>query len=260
VRAPLKLLRLAGHLLAGVLTILLLFPHLDGSERARRVTRWAGRMLSIFNVRVESRGRPPMLRGGGAMLVANHVSWLDIHVLHSLLPVRFISKAEVRGWPIIGWLAEQVGTVFLVREKKSDAMRVNQVMANHLRDGDLLALFPEGTTSDGREVLPFYPSLFQPAVEARAQLWPVRLRYVDGDGRLDETAAYYGGMTLAESLWRIARAQSVRVVVEFLEPVSYQEGLARRELARCCEGIIRGGDGADGAADRAPGSSVRPPA
>jgi len=255
--AVLKLLRLGGHLLAGVLTILLLFPHLDGAERGRRVTRWAARMLVILGIRVVSRGRAPNVRAGGAMLVSNHVSWLDIHVLHSLLPVRFISKAEVRGWPVIGWLAEQVGTVFLVREKKSDAMRVNQVMANHLRDGDLLALFPEGTTSDGREVLPFYPSLFQPAVEARAQIWPARLRYLDGEGNPSEAAAYYGGMTLAESLWRVACQRGITVEVEFLPQIAHQEGLGRRELARLCETVIRG---ADAGAGSPPGSTARLPA
>ncbi len=255
--AVLKLLRLAGHLLGGVLTILLLFPHLDATERARRLTRWAARMLAILHIRVVTRGRAPSVRAGGALLVANHVSWLDIHVLHSLLPVRFISKAEVRGWPVIGWLAEEVGTVFLVREKKSDAMRVNQLMANHLREGDLLALFPEGTTSDGREVLPFYPSLFQPAVEARAQIWPARLRYLDDEGNTCEAAAYYGGMTLAESLWRVARQGSIVVEVEFLPLIPHQEGMGRRDLARLCENVIRG---ADAGAGTAPGSTVRLPA
>lgn len=255
--APLKLLRLGAHLLAGVLTILLLFPHLDGTERARRVTRWAVKMLAILKVRVVTRGRAPMVRSGGAMLVSNHVSWLDIHVFHSLLPVRFISKAEVRGWPIIGWLAEQVGTVFLVREKKSDAMRVNRAMAQHLRDGDLLALFPEGTTSEGQEILPFYPSLFQPAVDARAQIWPARLRYLDGNGNHNEQAAYYGGMTLAQSLWRIARQGHVVAEVEFYSPIPNQEGQSRRELARLCEGIIRGDGDETGTA---PGNSVRLPA
>jgi len=255
--AVLKLLRLGGHLLSGVLTILLLFPHLDGTERAKRVTRWAARMLAILNIRVVSRGRAPNVRAGGALLVSNHVSWLDIHVFHSLLPVRFISKAEVRGWPVIGWLAEEVGTVFLVREKKSDAMRVNQVMADHLRNGDLLALFPEGTTSEGRQVLPFFPSLFQPAVEAQAQIWPARLRYLDGQGNHNEAAAYYGGMTLAESLWRVARQRQVVVEVEFLPLIPHQEGVGRRELARMTEAVIRG-DGAG--AGTAPESTVRLPA
>ncbi len=254
--AILKLLRLAAHLLNGVFTILLLFPHLEEPERARRVSRWATRMLDILRVRVVTKGRPPMVRAGGAMLVSNHVSWLDIHVFQSLLPVRFISKADVKGWPIIGWLAVEVGTVFLVREKKSDAVRVNQVMTQHLHSGELLALFPEGTTSDGKEILPFYPSLFQPVVDARAQVWPSRLRYVDRGGNASEVAAYYGGMTLAESLWRIAREDEVFVEVEFLPVVPNQDGQNRRELARLCENLIRG----DGAVDDiAPGSDARLP-
>lgn len=253
----LKLLRLAGHLLAGVLTILLLFPHLDETERGRRVTRWAAKMLAILGVEVVSRGRPPAVRGGGAMLVSNHVSWLDVHVFHSLLPVRFISKAEVRGWPVIGWLAEEVGTVFLVREKKSDALRVNKLMAQHLRNGELLALFPEGTTSDGTAVLPFYPSLFQPAVEAQAQIWPVRLRYLDARGGHNEAAAYYGGMTLVESLWRVARQDRVVVEAEFLPVIPNQDGLGRRDLARQAETVIRG---ADAGTDMAPESTARHPA
>jgi 1-acyl-sn-glycerol-3-phosphate acyltransferase len=214
-------------------------------------------MLAIFNIQVVTRGRAPMVRAGGAMLVSNHISWLDIYVLQGLLPVRFISKAEVRGWPLIGWLAQEVGTVFLVRERKSDALRVNQVMANHLRDGDLLALFPEGTTSDGRDVLPFYPSLFQPAVDAGAQVWPTRLRYLDSLGNHTDAPAYFGGMTLAESLWRVARQARIVVEVEFLHPIPHEKGLGRRELARRAETAIRG---ADSATDRAPESSVRLPA
>lgn len=252
-----KVLRLAGHLLSGALTILLLFPHLNSEECSRRVTRWAAKMLAIFNIRVVTKGRAPKVRAGGAMLVSNHISWLDIYVLQSLLPVRFISKAEVQGWPLIGWLAQEVGTVFLVREKKSDAMRVNQIMANHLKDGDLLALFPEGTTSDGREILPFYPSLFQPAVDARAQVWPARLRYLDSEGNYTDAAAYFGGMTLGESMWRVARQPRIVVEVEFLPMIQHQPGMARRELARLAEAAIRG---ADDGAGTAPGSTARLPA
>jgi 1-acyl-sn-glycerol-3-phosphate acyltransferase len=253
----LKLVRLASHVLAGALIILFFFSRMDGRERAGHVSRWAVRMLGIFNIQVRTRGGLPDMAEGGALLVANHVSWLDIHVLHSLLPARFISKAEVRGWPLIGWLAEAVGTVFLVREKKADALRVNQAMAGHLRRGDLLAFFPEGTTSDGRGVQPFFPSLFQPAVDAQARVWPVRLRYLDAAGRHSEVAAYHGGMTLGESLWRIARQTKIVVEVEFLPLIPHQPGLKRRDLARMTETAIRGADGGGG---RPPGSTAHPPA
>lgn len=232
----LKLLRLVGHILVGLLLVLLRFPSLNRAERAHRVTRWAAQLLAILAVRVSVRGELPP--PGGALVAANHVSWLDIHLLHSLLPARFISKAEVRNWPVFGRFAEASGTVFLVREKKADAMRVNQLMAEHLRDGDCLALFPEGTTSDGSGLRPFFPSLFQPAVEARATVWPVRIRYLNRDGSLCGEAAYYGEISLGASLMKILRLKEVRAEVAFLPPIA-STGLTRRELARAAEEAIR---------------------
>jgi len=250
----LKILRTAGHLLGGALTVLLLFPHLDRPERARRVSRWAGRYLAILGIRVRVLGRPPSVRGGGVLLAANHLSWLDIHLLHSQLPARFVSKAEVRGWPLIGWLAEAAGTVFLVREKKADAMRVNQIMAEHLRLGDCLALFPEGTTSDGSTLLSFYPSLFQPAVDAGAQVWPVRIRYLTPAGETCEAASYHGTMSLGESFLRIARLRGgIDAEITYLPPLD-STGLTRRELARLTEMAIRGAYAAPG---NAPESTAR---
>jgi 1-acyl-sn-glycerol-3-phosphate acyltransferase len=253
----LKFIRMVGHLLTGSVTILLLFPHLDRRERGHRVVRWSAQFLKILGVRLELIGRPPSVRGGGVLLAANHVSWLDIHLLHSLLPARFISKVEVRSWPLFGFLARASGTVFLEREKKSDAMRVNQLMADHLRDGDCLALFPEGTTSDGADLLPFYPSLFQPAVDARAQVWPVRIRYLKADGGHCAEAAYFGGMTLVQSVMQVLRMQGLRAQVEFL-PVIATQGQARRDLARAAEAAIRATFSA--AAGSAPESTVRLPA
>ncbi|MDD5390857.1 MAG: lysophospholipid acyltransferase family protein [Gallionellaceae bacterium] len=232
----LKFLRVVVHILAGTLLVLLRFPSLDRPERARRVTRWATQLLAMLAVRVRVRGELPA--AGGALVAANHVSWLDIHLLHSLLPARFISKAEVRNWPVFGRFAEASGTVFLVREKKADAMRVNQLMAEHLREGDCLALFPEGTTSDGRGVLPFFPSLFQPAVEAKTAVWPVFIRYRNGDGSLCIEAAYYAQINLGESLRKILKLKEIHAEVTFLPPIA-SEGLTRRELARSTEEAIR---------------------
>ena len=264
----LKLLRMAGHLLVGSVTILLLFPHMDRHERGRHVMRWSSRFLKVLGVDLEVIGRGPSVRAEGALLAANHVSWLDIHLLHSLLPARFISKAEVRNWPLFGFLARASGTVFLVREKKSDAVRVNQIMASHLRDGDCLALFPEGTTSSGRELLPFYPSLFQPAVDAAAQVWPVRIRYLAADGSPCLDAAYFGDMTLGESVLKVLRLKGLRAQVTFLPPIP-SPGLARRALAQAAEAAIRASFVAELPADlarvstspdSAPGSTVRLPA
>lgn len=234
----LKLLRLTGHLLAGALTILLLFPHLNSEERSRRVIRWADQLIKLVGVQVIVKGRPPSVRGEGALIVANHVSWLDIHVLHSLLFTRFISKAEIKNWPLIGWLADMTGTLFLERTKKSDAARINQVMANHLRGGECLALFPEGTTTDGSEVKPFYASLFKPAVDAGAQVWPVLIRYLDRDGEPTLAAAYHDDTTLAQSMLRVLKSGGIQAEVNFLPPIP-ANGQHRRELALAAETAIR---------------------
>lgn len=238
-RAVYRLLALAAHLLAGVLTVLWLFPFLDRAERDRRVVRWAGQLLRVLRVRLTTHGRVPTVRGGGALIVANHVSWLDIYLILGLLPARFISKAEVRDWPVIGWLAEKAaGTLFLERAKKSDARRMNARMADHLRGGECLALFPEGTTTDGRELLPFYPSLFQPAVEAGAQAWPALIRYRRADGTYCEAAAYHGEMSLLASLKNVLRQPEIRADITFLPPIA-AAGLHRRELAARAEAAIR---------------------
>ncbi|MBI5937673.1 MAG: 1-acyl-sn-glycerol-3-phosphate acyltransferase [Betaproteobacteria bacterium] len=234
----LSLLRIAGHLLAGTLTVLFLFPHLSAEERGRRVTAWAARMVGLAGVRVVMQGRSPAVRGKGALIVANHVSWLDIYVLHSLLFTRFISKAEIRHWPLIGWLAEMTGTLFLERTKRSDAARINREMAGHLQAGECLALFPEGTTTDGTEVKPFYASLFNPALEAEAQVWPVLIRYLDLNGEPTLAAAYHDDTTMAQSLMRVLRSGGIRAEVTFLPPIAATAG-HRRELAQAAETAIR---------------------
>lgn len=233
-----KLIRLGLVILGGALTILLLFPFLKPDERDRRVVAWARKLLASVRVRVRVRGRAPAVRGEGAVIVANHVSWLDIHVLHSLLPTRFVSKAEVRDWPLLGWMATRAGTLYLERGRKSDARRVNEEMAGLLREGACLALFPEGTTTDGTRLLPFYPSLLQPAVAAGARVWPAAIRYRHADGRINLAAAYCDHISLGQSIERILAQDEILAEVTFLSPIA-ASGLTRRELASRAESAIR---------------------
>lgn len=253
-----RLLKLAGLVLSGTLTLLLLFPFLDRDERDRRLVRWADKLVRIVGGRLRVVGRPPRIRGEGALIVANHVSWLDIHAIHSVLPARFISKADVRRWPLIGWMAESTGTLFLERSRKSDAARMNKEMANHLKAGECLSLFPEGTTTDGTDVLPFFPSLLQPAIDAEAKIWPLVIRYLDRHGRHNPAIAYYGGTTLLESLLRVVREPIFSVELTFLPPVA-AAGRHRRELVRELETAIRTVL-ADGGRDTAPETVAHPQA
>jgi 1-acyl-sn-glycerol-3-phosphate acyltransferase len=233
IRALLRILRALAHVLHGAYIALTRYRRLSAAEQDAELVRWAARLMAILGVRVEVEGALP---GGGVVLVANHVSWLDIHLLHALMPCRFVSKAEVRGWPIIGPLAELVGTLFLERTRKADALRVNGLIAQHLAQGQILAIFPEGTTSDGTGLLPFYPFLFQPAAEAGCPVVPCVIRYQNLDGGPCPDAAYYGDMSLLQSLWRITRLPGLVARLTFLPP---QQGGDRRVLAKGCEGVIR---------------------
>ncbi|MBM4189786.1 MAG: 1-acyl-sn-glycerol-3-phosphate acyltransferase [Betaproteobacteria bacterium] len=237
-RAWLRLLRLAWHVLVGALTVAFLFPRLDHGEQGRRLTRWSAEMLQLFGISLVVRGRTPPLRGKGVLIVANHVSWLDIHLLHSLLPCRFVAKADIARWPLFGWLAAQTGTLFLVREKRSAIREMNVTMASLLAEGECLTLFPEGTTTSGDRVLPFRGALLEPVIQANATLCPVSIRYLDGQGQRTEIPAYHGEMTLMESLWRIACAPPFTAQIEFM-PALAAGSCDRRSLAARAEGQIR---------------------
>ncbi len=149
--------------------------------------------------------------------MANHISWLDITALHAARFCRFVSKADVKAWPLIGALASGVGTLFIQRESRRDAMRVVHHMADSLRAGDVLAVFPEGTTSDGVALLPFHANLLQAAIAARAPVQPVALQFVDTHTRRSAVwrPAMSGDDTLLGSVWRTVRAPGITVRIVF---------------------------------------------
>ena len=216
-RALRAVLRLAGafvHALRGLLTILLVFPRLDAAQRESRVQAWAARMLEILGISVEVRGTRPL--HGPLLLVANHISWLDILVLHAARHCRFVSKADVRRWPLLGTLATGAGTLYIERESRRDAMRVVHHMAEALRTGDVLAVFPEGTTTDGSQLLPFHGNLLQAAIAADAPVLPVALVYLDArTGQRSRSVAYVGDDTLLASLWRTLAGPRVLARVQY---------------------------------------------
>ncbi len=190
-RATGRLLCALVHALGGWCTILIVFPRLAQAERDQRVNRWARQMLNILGIDLRLRGTPP--DSGPVLLVANHISWLDILVMHAARHCRFVSKSDVRHWPLIGTLATGAGTLYIERESRRDAMRVVHHMAGALRSGDVLAVFPEGTTSDGREILPFHANLLQAAISSEAPVQPVALSFVDAaTGRVSFAPIYVG--------------------------------------------------------------------
>jgi len=204
------------------------FPRLTPSEREKRVERWAQDLLERFGVALEIRGAPPA--SGPILLVANHISWLDIVVLHAARYCRFVSKANVRHWPLIGPLATGAGTLYVERESRRDAMRVVHRMVDALRQGDVLAIFPEGTTSDGSGVLPFHANLLQAAIAADAPVQPLGLVFLQAGGR-SEAPAYVGDDSLIASIWRTLCTPDLRAVVVFGE-AQHAAGRDRRAWSR----------------------------
>ncbi|MFN0184645.1 MAG: lysophospholipid acyltransferase family protein [Aquabacterium sp.] len=215
-RAALRLLRAVGCLVSGAWQVLVRFPGCGRDERQRRIAAWSRSVLSALGVELRHHG---LFRPGGTLLVSNHVSWLDILAIHALCPrARFVSKAEVRHWPLLGRMVSAAETLYLERERKRDALRVVHQIAQALQAGDMVAVFPEGTTGDGRTLLPFHANLLQAAIATATPIQPLGLVYADSDGPQTQAVAWVGEDTLAQSLWRIAGAQGLQVTVTVLPP------------------------------------------
>jgi 1-acyl-sn-glycerol-3-phosphate acyltransferase len=151
--------------------------------------------------------------------VSNHISWLDILVLHGAQYCRFVSKSEVRRWPLVGALATGGGTLYIERASRRDAMRVVHQMAASLQAGDIVAVFPEGTTTDGVDLLPFHANLIQAAVAVDAPVQPVGLQFLDTEtGAHSRSAAYIDDDTLVGSAWRLLSGPGVTAVVAYGAP------------------------------------------
>lgn len=229
VRAAWRLLRGFWHVLVGLWTIQLHFPALPETHRQARVQAWAQQLLALWGIHLVVRGVPAP--AGPVLLVANHISWLDIVVLHAARYCRFVSKSDVADWPLVGTLATAAGTLYIRRDSRRDAMRVVHHMAEALRQGEVLAVFPEGTTSDGRTLLPFHANLIQAALAAGAPVQPVALRFVDGStGQPSFAPCYVGDDTLLASVWRTLTTPGIEAVVQFGE-AQVAEGRDRRTWA-----------------------------
>jgi 1-acyl-sn-glycerol-3-phosphate acyltransferase len=236
-RALRRAARVVGHAVAGLAQIVFRFPRLPQAQRDLRVQAWASALVQLLGVQLRIRGPVPVQ--GPLLLVANHISWLDIVVLHAAHHCRFVSKADVRRWPLVGILATGAGTLYIQRESRRDALRVVHHMAKALKDGDILAVFPEGTTGDGHDLLPFHANLIQAAIAADAPVQPVALRYVDpATGDNSQAMSYIGDETLIGSLWRTLSAQAVLADVVFGAPQT-AEGRERRAWAGDLREAIR---------------------
>ncbi|MBL0730184.1 1-acyl-sn-glycerol-3-phosphate acyltransferase [Piscinibacter sp. HJYY11] len=229
-----RLARVGGLLVLAVLRCAFIFPFSSPAQRLAQTGRWCGQVARALGLTVEGHGRS---HDGPVLLVANHISWLDILAINAVHPARFVSKADVKHWPVLGWLVGCGGTLFIERERKRDALRVVHQIAAALKQGDTIAMFPEGTTGDGTTLLPFHANLLQAAISTDALLQPIALRYVDADSAPSQAVVWVGDSTLAESLWKVVGARGLRVQVHQLAPIA-SAGQDRRDLSERVRGEI----------------------
>lgn len=230
-RTIFRLLRVSLHLLQGCVTVGFFYPWLSEALCLALKKRWSRQLLAMLGVRLrylgELQGNADLPNG---LIVANHISFLDIFVVNAIAPTAFVSKDDVRNWPLIGWLCQRTDTLFLERGSRSAAQRARENLIDHLRRGKRVALFPEGTTSCGDTVRPFHSALLQSAIDAGATVTPIALRYRTAEGEHSTAPAYVDEISLLECLRAIADQKSLYAEVTALEPLTTAE-VNRRQLS-----------------------------
>ncbi|MFI1281074.1 lysophospholipid acyltransferase family protein [Streptomyces sp. NPDC020858] len=212
-------------------------------ERPRHavVRAWSAALVRAFGIRITVHGNPGP--AGGRLLVANHISWLDIPLVAAVLPCRMLAKSDIRSWPVLGRLAGRAGTLFIERDRIRALPATVETMTRALLAGDRVTVYPEGSTWCGRAQGTFRRAAFQSALDARVPVQPVRLAYVGCGGNPAGAPAFVGDDPLTASLWRIARARGVRAEVRLLPRIPPGRYTDRRDLAAAAQSAIAAASG-----------------
>ena len=231
IRRLVRLFLLALHFLNGAfLSLLFGGKNAQGeySERYKGIrTRWHDRTAKLLALDIEILGTKP---SGPVLVVSNHISWLDIPVLAQALPVTFLSKAEVRSWPVIGWVAAKGGTLFIQRGARNAADSAIALIEQELSLGGNVLIFPEGTTTDGNQLKRFHPRLFAAAQNRQCPVQPVALRYPGPDELTLSAVPYINNESFGPSLWKILGEKRIRVILEYT-PLITDTDRDRRQIA-----------------------------
>ncbi|RZS39041.1 1-acyl-sn-glycerol-3-phosphate acyltransferase [Herbihabitans rhizosphaerae] len=233
---------------AGLVLIALIispsFLVLPGRAREAVVRRSFRSILHAFGVRMEVYGAErlvvvPKERGArGALVVNNHVSWLDIFAINAVQPMRAQAKSDMRSWPVLGWLVAVAGTVWVVRDSLRQLPAAVDELATVLRNGSMVNVTPEGTTWCGLASGHFKPAMFQAAIDGGVPVRPVALRFRMENGRETPAPAFIGDETLIDSVRRVARLRGLVLEVHVLEDIAPGRAADRRELAELAEAAI----------------------
>jgi 1-acyl-sn-glycerol-3-phosphate acyltransferase len=209
----------------GVATLLILFPASKPPAKEAHVKSWSKRLLAIFGIELKIIN-PSIVPNTPYLLASNHISWMDIHVINAFQPIRFVAKSEVASWPIFGWMAKQLGTVFIERGNSRHAIQVVGNMVSALRT-ESICIFPEGTSTDGSSVRPFKANLFESAVISQSPVYSLAIEYFDRrSGLRTDITAFIGEMGLLESMSNILKHRNIRVELSFFPPSAASPGFS----------------------------------
>jgi 1-acyl-sn-glycerol-3-phosphate acyltransferase len=244
--APLRAALFVLHVFAGLAIVLLVFP-LCGLPARNRINRaWSRVLVAVCGARIVVDGEPIPERiaatgvepwSPGRLVVSNHISWIDVFALNAALPCRFVAKAEIGRWPLLGPLVTRSGTLYIERGRRHAVASTNHSVRDHLKAGESVAIFPEGTTTDGRTLLPFHSNLLAPALEVGAPVWPIGIRYTDG-GEPTDAAAFIGEMDLVTSLVKVLTARDLAIRITVLPAIPVEHHGNRHAVARAARAAI----------------------
>lgn len=214
-------------LISGVLLSFGLFAFCSTSTRLRLKSSWSVALLDALGIEIDADLTHVQ---SGALVVANHISWIDIYLINAVLPAAFVAKEEVRRWPVLGWLAAKNDTIFLRRGSRGHAQIINKEVATVLDKGQFVAVFPEGTTTDGRSILHFHSALIQPALAVGKPVLPVGISYWEIDGQRSDAPRYDGDISLGQCTAAILRRKRLIARLK-TTPLLGQNGESRKQIA-----------------------------
>ncbi len=206
-----------AHVIVGLATLSFQFPFVDQKRKNRLIQAWSKRLLDIFGIELRLKNQV-ILPNAPFLLASNHISWMDIHAINAFKPIRFVAKSDVEGWPVFGWMAKQLGTVFIKRDNARHGKHVAKEVAKVL-EAQSVCIFPEGTSTLGEIVLTFKPNLFESAVIAGVPVYSLAISYRSSlSGKRSDAAAFVGEMGLLESMAKILHDRQLIVELSFLPP------------------------------------------
>ena len=231
----LTILRIIAHVFKGCFILLLVFPRLKVEQRHHSIRKWCTQLLGIFQMRLSVIGAE-QLEDANYLMAANHISWIDIHVINVFKPHYFVAKSEVASWPIFGWMAKQLGTLFIERGKSNSIRNMIQEIAEQLSQ-KAICIFPEGTSTDGWQVAPFKPNLFEAAIVASAPVYVLAIQYFDlHTGKKTTAPAFIGDMGLVDSMWSLICSPPICAQIRISEKLPALKD--RKALAELSQSLI----------------------